>query len=383
MARKQKPPQAGHNNPPRNLAAIAGDIHAIEHRSIFDIGKLLIEAQEACDYGKWMQWLDDEFQWSDDTADNYMAASRLADRFRTVRNLKVPLRVIYKLANDYDLEENRYFYSDRGGDEVEADGVFEAVIEDLDAVAAKSAEEPLSVTDCERIIAERVWLEGDPVLPHWLDGAGLRALRHAPANAKLREEVLEKILKAESPLTPRRITNLIDRLERPDEQDATDEQDETDDQQDDGEPEPEPTEEPALEQEPQAEPDEPKPVVKPTTKETDPAQVAKKKDAERQDIGKTSKAEIERLEASVKELTRKLAVAEKSKTDAYRTIDDRDAEIKKLQGDAPHGGVDKLADALIAALKKTTSEKRELTIERVCRELKIDPSKLNIKDKAA
>jgi hypothetical protein len=90
------------SNAKRDLADIAGDIHALERRSVFDIGKLLIEARDACDHGDWGDWLDQEFDWSHDTAARYMAASRLADKFRTVRNLKVPKRIIYDLGDDID-----------------------------------------------------------------------------------------------------------------------------------------------------------------------------------------------------------------------------------------------------------------------------------------
>jgi hypothetical protein len=46
--------------------------------------------------------LKDEFEWSHDTAMNYIAAHELADKFRTVRNLPLPSRVIYDLASDVD-----------------------------------------------------------------------------------------------------------------------------------------------------------------------------------------------------------------------------------------------------------------------------------------
>jgi hypothetical protein len=55
------------SNTKRDLVDIAGDIHALERRSIFDIGKLLIEAHEACEHGEWGDWLDNEFEWSDDS----------------------------------------------------------------------------------------------------------------------------------------------------------------------------------------------------------------------------------------------------------------------------------------------------------------------------
>jgi hypothetical protein len=93
---------AGSNKPPRDLDTIAADIHQLERRSVFDFGELLVEAQEACDHGAWLRWLEDEFEWSHDTAMNYIAAHELADKFRTVRNLPLPCRVIYELASDVD-----------------------------------------------------------------------------------------------------------------------------------------------------------------------------------------------------------------------------------------------------------------------------------------
>jgi len=119
------------SNTKRDLADIAGDIHSLERRSVFDIGKLLIEAHDACTHGEWGDWLDREFDWSDDTAARYMDATRLADRFRTVRNLKVPKRIIYDL-----------------GDDIEAADL-PAIIE---ALAEASKSKSISVTRAEEVI---------------------------------------------------------------------------------------------------------------------------------------------------------------------------------------------------------------------------------------
>jgi hypothetical protein len=67
-------------------------------------GALLAEAQRACDHGAWLRWLEDEFEWSHDTAMNYIAAHGLAEKFRTVRNLKVPTTIIYELGGG-DLDD--------------------------------------------------------------------------------------------------------------------------------------------------------------------------------------------------------------------------------------------------------------------------------------
>src|SRR5262245_19080790 len=84
-----------------SLATIAANINRLDRanlRNIVEIGKWLLEADKQLDYGQWGHWLDKEFGWSADTADRYMAAEKLAATFRTLRNLKLPLTVIYALA---------------------------------------------------------------------------------------------------------------------------------------------------------------------------------------------------------------------------------------------------------------------------------------------
>jgi hypothetical protein len=87
------------SNSGRTLNQIAGDIHRHERASIFEIGALLIEAEEACDHGQWYAWLKREFDWSLSTAANYMWAAKLAAKSPTVRDLNVPARIIYRLAH--------------------------------------------------------------------------------------------------------------------------------------------------------------------------------------------------------------------------------------------------------------------------------------------
>ena len=226
---KARQAQAGDNHPPRDLDVIAGEIHHLERNNIFAIGRLLAEAKEGApgEYGEWMNWLD-QFDWSYDTAENYIDAHNLALKFGTVRNLKVPVTVIYGLAKDH-IDE------DEEGNLTLCDGdLLKAIVRDLDK-AAKSAERPLRVADCERIIAENIW---ECPLPDWLDGASLHRLR-SQVPAEIRQKVLEKLNEAQSPLTLRQIINIIDRLKRLDEQDQQgepeDEQGEPEDEQ--GEPE--------------------------------------------------------------------------------------------------------------------------------------------------
>jgi len=91
----QNPPQARTNR--RSLDAIANDIHALDRTNVFAKGELLLEANEACDYGDWGQWLEDNFGWSQRSAENYMAVARLGRRFETVANLKLPRTALYAL----------------------------------------------------------------------------------------------------------------------------------------------------------------------------------------------------------------------------------------------------------------------------------------------
>jgi hypothetical protein len=133
MSTKQKS-QLGSNKPPRDLDDIAADIHHLERSTIFEKGALLAEAQDACDHGAWLRWLEDEFAWSHDTAMNYIAGHELADKFRTVRNLMLPASIIYELG---------------GGDLDDPD--LPAIIAAL-AKATEGRSKPISVVDANNVI---------------------------------------------------------------------------------------------------------------------------------------------------------------------------------------------------------------------------------------
>jgi hypothetical protein len=92
-------------NTKRPLEIIADDIRALERGNAFAIGALLVEARDDAGYGEWAEWLESEFDWSEDTARNYMAAHRLAEQFRTVRNLPLPMTTFYRLGNDFELDD--------------------------------------------------------------------------------------------------------------------------------------------------------------------------------------------------------------------------------------------------------------------------------------
>jgi hypothetical protein len=94
--------EAERSNSGRTLDVITAEIQQIERRNVFDIGKLLVEANKVCDHGDWLPWLKAEFEWSYETARRYMNAHQLAAKYTRVRNLAVPLRVIYYIAERMD-----------------------------------------------------------------------------------------------------------------------------------------------------------------------------------------------------------------------------------------------------------------------------------------
>jgi hypothetical protein len=98
---KSRPAQAAGRNSRRSLDAIAGDLHRVDRQSMFEIGKLLAEARDACEHGDWKSWVvneDNHFPWSYRTALNYIAAHELNSKYETVSHLRVPARTIYELA---------------------------------------------------------------------------------------------------------------------------------------------------------------------------------------------------------------------------------------------------------------------------------------------
>jgi Protein of unknown function (DUF3102) len=89
----------------RTLDTIADDIHELERGNIFDIGDLLLEAKAQCEHGQWLDWLEAEFEGSEDTAERKMEVAELGSRFRTLRNLKLGATTLYQLIEDEDEED--------------------------------------------------------------------------------------------------------------------------------------------------------------------------------------------------------------------------------------------------------------------------------------
>jgi hypothetical protein len=178
----------------RSLDTIANEIHRIARASVFEIGDLLVEAKATCEHGEWGAWLDEEFAWSDDTAERYMAVSQLATKFRNLRNLKLAKTTLYDLVD-------------------EEEGDIPAIIDELAKHATKKR---LKAEDAGRIIAigrARVRHGDHP-------DATLLALDDLPIGFRLGGEslpwVLEaaEALKAQNPTTDEAAAKIVDEFER-------------------------------------------------------------------------------------------------------------------------------------------------------------------------
>lgn len=118
------------------LAECHRNIHRLERGNHFDIGAELIKAKACCEHGDWLAWLATGgfFFASEDTAERYMKLAGLAANSARVRNLKVPLRVLYRL--------------------VSLDKAFQRPA--IEALAKASAKRHMSQAECDPIITRIV-----------------------------------------------------------------------------------------------------------------------------------------------------------------------------------------------------------------------------------
>jgi len=89
----------------RSIYTIADDIHKLARTNIFEIGDLLIEAKAMVEHGEWLEWLDEQFEWSDTTATRYMRVAELSAKFPNLKNLKLTKTTLYELADHNEEEE--------------------------------------------------------------------------------------------------------------------------------------------------------------------------------------------------------------------------------------------------------------------------------------
>jgi hypothetical protein len=402
-SKNKKPATAGKiaaTNMKRDLAAIAGDIHALERRNVFEIGGLLIEAKSACEHGAWMQWLEDEFSWSDSTANNYVSAFHLKTKFPTVGNLKIPSRTLYDLADDLDdadlptlieaLEEASKAKSISVDDaqrvihltqlRIEYGNYPQATLFALDllpgdewaaqAAASLKTARPETDEEADKIVRahHKPHVEAlfDSSLPDWLFDSGsvvcleaaLDRLKDTAARKEFCRRILQELNATSEPLSVKEVLNIV----------AFAQGDEADDGGAD-EPPPRPAPKP--------------PRPEPETQETNPAEAAATA-AARADIGPLSASEHERLTRTITDLTNQGNVQRSAIAGRDNEIVRLEDKIKKLQGaDLPTLTVSKHIEALVAILKKQSREAQEVAVERLCNALKIDPHKINIEKEAA
>jgi Protein of unknown function (DUF3102) len=89
----------------RTLESITGEIHAaLKHQTanIMLVGALLVEANEHVEHGKWLPWLQQEFDLSERTAHRYMKVARLVAKSATVADLNLSPSALYVFADEAD-----------------------------------------------------------------------------------------------------------------------------------------------------------------------------------------------------------------------------------------------------------------------------------------
>ena len=66
--------------------------------NVLEIGRHLTEAKRLCEPGQWLAWLEREFKWTRQTADNLMNVYAMAECKRVYTFPDLPLRSLYLLA---------------------------------------------------------------------------------------------------------------------------------------------------------------------------------------------------------------------------------------------------------------------------------------------
>jgi hypothetical protein len=71
-------------------------------QDIIEIGQRLIEVHQVKSGAGWLLWLKNEFEWTDQTARNYMrVATAFGEQFKTVLNLQIDATALFVLAGPY------------------------------------------------------------------------------------------------------------------------------------------------------------------------------------------------------------------------------------------------------------------------------------------
>jgi hypothetical protein len=84
----------------RNLSVIEAELHAAlksATKNKIKIGGLLVEAKETVPHGEWLAWLENNFAFSERSAQHYMVAWKFAAKYENFADLKLQLTAIYAL----------------------------------------------------------------------------------------------------------------------------------------------------------------------------------------------------------------------------------------------------------------------------------------------
>jgi hypothetical protein len=117
--------------------------------NIIEIGHHLTKAQELAGRGNWLRWLDQEFNWSEQTARNYMRVYEMASIHNSVVDLDLPMRSLYLLAQPSTPEAVRQDVIERAanGEDLSHAEVKAAV----DEARPAKPRRPSHIPDAERV----------------------------------------------------------------------------------------------------------------------------------------------------------------------------------------------------------------------------------------
>jgi Protein of unknown function (DUF3102) len=192
------------------LAEHAEVIRALGKRAVHDIieiGRRLIEAKQIAGHGNWLPWLEHEFGWGVDTAQNFMNVASAAGKFGKFPNLNLPISGLYLLASPRTPTEVIVAVAERSeqGERLSLDEVKQMIAE----AEAKGADAAESARADERVKVEtrlaKLTAEYD---------AQIAALRDDAAREQVSLAEIEVIVERAAAPLKERIKKLKEKLDR-------------------------------------------------------------------------------------------------------------------------------------------------------------------------
>jgi hypothetical protein len=165
--------------------------------AVLEIGRRLTEAKKILGRGNWVPWLEREFDWSEDTAERFIALHVLRGQFPQVAEIRIPISGLYLLALPSTPPEAVVTVITKAydGERVGVAGVRTAIAEakgtsldkdaEIDALAKKPEDEQAS-------LAERAKA-----------GEKVTARKHAPEQSASEQSELAQRAEAGEPVTAR------------------------------------------------------------------------------------------------------------------------------------------------------------------------------------